>query len=93
MTLSLNFIFYLKARDWGLPAGFGDSAPRREGESGQTEFDDFPNAFHESIEVFGLSMAAPQDRDGGDIIAVFIPFNDNCELSLSFHETILARGK
>jgi hypothetical protein len=91
--LTSNFIFYLKARDWGLPAGFGDSAPRREVESGQTEFDDFPNTFHESVEVFGLSMAAPQDRDGGDIVAVFIPFNDNRKLSLSFHETILARKK
>jgi hypothetical protein len=81
------------ARDWGLPAGFGDSAPRRESESRQTEFDDFTNTFHESVKVFGLSMAAPQDRDGGDIVAVFIPFNDNRKLSLSFHETILARKK
>jgi hypothetical protein len=38
-------------------------------------------------------MAAPQDRDGGDIVAVLIPFNDYGELSLSFHETILAREK
>jgi hypothetical protein len=38
-------------------------------------------------------MAAPQDRNGGDIIAVFISFDDNREFSLSFHELILAREK
>lgn len=72
---------------------FGVTTRSREGESSQTEFDDFPNALHQSVEVFGLSVAAPQDRDGGDIVAVFIPFNDNRKLSLSFHETILAPGK
>jgi hypothetical protein len=36
-------------------------------------------------------MAAPQDRNGGDIIAVFISFDENREFSPSFHELILAR--
>jgi hypothetical protein len=92
MPLDLNLVFYLKARAWGLPAGFEDSVPRREDESGQTEFDDFPNALHQSVEVFGLSVTALQHRDGGDV-AVFVPFDDNRKLSLSFHETILAPGK
>jgi len=55
--------------------------------------DHFPNAFHESVEVLGLGMAAPQGRDGGNVVAVFISFNHNGELPLSFHETILAWKK
>ena len=38
-------------------------------------------------------MAAPQDRNGGDIVPVFVPFDNNRELSLSFHEAILPRRK
>jgi hypothetical protein len=93
MPLDLNSTFYLKARDWRLPAGFEDSAPRREDESSQTEFDDFPNAFHASVEVFGLNVTAPQHRDSGDIVAVFVSFDDNRELSLSFHENDFSMEK
>lgn len=57
----------------------------------QAKLDYFPNAFHESVEVFGLSMAAPQGRNSGDIIAVLVSLDDNRELSLRFHVTILAR--
>ncbi|MGB9202983.1 MAG: hypothetical protein WCB94_03305, partial [Terriglobales bacterium] len=56
----------------------------------QAEFNDLSDTLHESVKVLGLGMAAPQGRNGGDIIAVFIPFDDNRELSLSFHQTILA---
>ena len=38
-------------------------------------------------------MAAPQGGNGGDIIAVFVSFDDNRELPLGFHATILAREK
>ena len=38
-------------------------------------------------------MAASQDRNGGHIIPVFVPFDNNRELSLTFHKTILARRK
>jgi hypothetical protein len=69
--------------------GSGESASKGNGGSLQAKLDHFPNAFHESVEVFGLSMAAPQGRNGGDIISVFVSFDDNRELSLSFHETIL----
>jgi hypothetical protein len=34
-------------------------------------------------------MATPQDRNGGDIIAVFISFDDDRELSRGFHLMIL----
>lgn len=59
----------------------------------QAEFNDFPDSLHERVEILGLGMAAPQGRNGGDIIAVFIPFDDNGELSLSLHQTILAWKK
>jgi hypothetical protein len=53
----------------------------------------FPNSFHESVEVLSLSMTAPQRRNSGDIIAIFVSFDDNRELSLRFHLAILPRGK
>jgi hypothetical protein len=55
----------------------------------QAKFNHLSNALHESVEVLGLSMATSQDRNGGDVIAVFILFDDHCELSLGFHKTIL----
>jgi hypothetical protein len=64
-----------------------------EDESSQTELNGFPNALHESIEIFGLSMAALQGRNGGDIITVFVPFNDNRELPFRLHEPILTLEK
>jgi hypothetical protein len=59
----------------------------------QAEFNDLPNALHESVEVLGLGMASPQGGNGGDVIAVFVSFDDNCELPLRLHEPILARKK
>lgn len=59
----------------------------------QAEFNNLPNAPHECVEVLGLGMTAAQGGNGGDIVAVFISFDDNRELSLSFHETILAWKK
>jgi hypothetical protein len=59
----------------------------------QAELNDLPHSFHKSVEILGLGMAAPQGRNCGDIIAVFVSFADNRELSLSLHLTILAWKK
>lgn len=56
----------------------------------QAERDDFTNALHQSVEVLGLSVAAFQDGDSGDIVAIFIAFDDDSKFSWFFHKPILA---
>ncbi len=63
---------------------------RRDATILEAKFNNFPNPLHERVEVFRLSVAAAQRRNGGDIIAVFIAFDDNSEPSLSLHKAILA---
>ena len=59
----------------------------------QTELDNFPNPLHERVEVLGLSMTAPQDRNGSDIVPLFVALNNNRELARGSHRMILTRRK
>jgi hypothetical protein len=44
--------------------------------------------FHQRIESLRLGMTTPQGGDGGDVIAIFISFNEDSEGSLVFHSSI-----
>ena len=48
-----------------------------------------PRWLHQSVKVLGLSMAATQGGNGSNIVTIFVAFDDDCELSRSFHEAIL----
>jgi len=57
----------------------------------QAKLNDFPHPLHERVEIFRLRVATSQGRHGSDEVVLFIPFNDDREFPLTFHELILAR--
>ena len=59
----------------------------------QAKLDDFAHSFHESVEILRLRVATAQGRNGSDIVVVFVPFDDDRELSRASHEPILARHR
>ena len=59
----------------------------------EAKLDGFPHSFHESVEIFRLRVASSQRRHGGDVVVVFVSFDNNCEFPLSFHVLILARAR
>jgi hypothetical protein len=59
----------------------------------KTKLNDFPNTFHEGVQVLCLCMATWQSRNRGDVVPVLVPLDDNGKLSLGLHEPILAWRK
>jgi hypothetical protein len=57
------------------------------------KLDYLSNSFHERVQILGLGMAAGKGRHGGDIIAIFIPLDDDREFSRGFHKLILSWRK
>jgi hypothetical protein len=43
------------------------------------------NPLHECVQILCLGMATGKGRNGGDIVAVFIPLNDDGEFSRLSH--------
>ena len=58
----------------------------------QAQLNCFARTLHEGVEVFRLRVAASQAGDCGDVVALFVPFNDNSELARMLHRPILPRG-
>jgi hypothetical protein len=56
----------------------------------QAQLNDFPNAFHQRVEILSLSVATPERRDSGDVVALFVALNQHSEFSWRFHKVILA---
>jgi hypothetical protein len=42
---------------------------------------DFPNGFHPPVEILGLSVATPERRDSGDVVALFVALDQHSEFS------------
>jgi hypothetical protein len=59
----------------------------------QAKLNRFASTLHEGVEVFRLGVATSQAWDCGDIVAFFVPFNDNCEFTRMLHRPILPCGK
>ena len=57
----------------------------------QAQLNCFPSSLQEGVEVFRLRVATSQARDRGDMIALFVPFDDNGEFAGMLHRAILAR--
>ena len=51
----------------------------------QAKLDHFAGALHQSVEVFGLSVAAVKGRNGGDVIAFLVLLDQHCEFPLLLH--------
>ena len=56
----------------------------------KTKLNDFPNTFHERVQVLCLCMATWQSRNRRDVVSILVPLDDNGKLPLGLHEAILA---
>jgi len=51
----------------------------------QAKLDDLPHAFHQGVQILGLSVAAAKGGDRRDEIALLVAFDNNRELLLRLH--------
>jgi hypothetical protein len=56
----------------------------------QAQLNHFASALHERVEVFCLGVATSQTGDCGDVIALFVAFDDDGEFAGMLHRAILA---
>jgi hypothetical protein len=56
----------------------------------QAQLNGFACALHEGVEVFRLRVATTQAGDCGDVVALFVPFNEDREFAGTLHRPILA---
>jgi hypothetical protein len=56
----------------------------------QAQINHFASALHERVEVFCLGVATSQTGDCGDVIALFVAFDDDGEFAGMLHRAILA---
>jgi hypothetical protein len=57
------------------------------------QLNNFPQSFHESVEILGLRVATSQGGHGCYVVVLFIALDHNREFPLSFHVLILARQR
>jgi hypothetical protein len=56
----------------------------------QAQLNGFARALNEGVEIFRLRVATPQTGDCGDVVARFVPFNEDREFAGTLHMPILA---
>lgn len=57
----------------------------------QAELNDLSHPFHEGVQILCLGVTAPKGRDGGNVAVIFVPFDDDRELPMTFHVPTLSR--
>lgn len=51
----------------------------------KAELDYFADTLHQCVESFGLRVASAQCGDRGDVVAVFVLFDDHGKFALRLH--------